>query len=115
MAHSSGSHELAAPQTPSRQALENTRLDTFIETLSATHNLGLRIPDIITQSPSKLGLLRKNAAETDRSYDIYHRIRVLWFKDQPTFHRVVADFKETATEICRRWVKKPRGDPDTLP
>lgn len=84
-------------------------LHRFINELNVKYNLGVPIPDP-TQSPSK-----RKAQETPATR-LYTRLEVHFYQGGLTaLRQLTQEFDSEARQSRSQWVKKPKGDPDTLP
>lgn len=84
-------------------------LHRFINELNVKYNLGVPIPDP-GLSPSK-----RKEQETPATR-LYIRLEVHFYQGGlEVLQQLMKDFDSEARQSCSQWVKKPRGDPDTLP
>lgn len=84
-------------------------LHRFINELNVRYNLGVPIPDP-GLSPSK-----RKEQETPATR-LYIRLEVHFYQGGlEALHQLMKEFDSEARQSGSQWVKKPRGDPDTLP
>lgn len=84
-------------------------LHRFVNNLNVQYNIGLPIPDPAL-SPSK----RRQQRST--STRLYTRLEIHFYQGGvEALHSLTKTFDGEAKNHWSRWVKKPKGDPDTLP
>lgn len=84
-------------------------LHRFINELNVKYNLGVPIPDP-GLSPSK-----RKEQETPATR-LYNRLEVHFYqRGLEILQQLMKEFDSEARQSCSQWVRKPRGDPDTLP
>ncbi|CAG1974943.1 unnamed protein product [Fusarium graminearum] len=102
---------MSANTSPSRKTQAKEELDRTIRSISSEFQLQLQIPDP-TLSPTERQLQRRGE-EQERCDVIYYRAQFLKFKDPNRLSICLTRFREQADRHLTKWIRKPRGDPDT--
>jgi hypothetical protein len=103
------------PSTPRRKRHPDWSVKKILRDLNQEYNLGLDLRDTSTLTPSA----RQERAKYDENFRRWSLIdagvRFLLFKDANAWQNALHGFRYEARAVSQNWIRKPLGDPDTLP
>lgn len=103
------------PATPRGKRYQDCPVKTILRDLNQEYNLGLDLREASTLTPSA----RQKRATYDENFRRWNHIetgiRFLLFKDADAWQKALRDFRYEARAASQNWIRKPLGDPDTLP